>query len=540
MRIEDFQPRKFDLEDYSFIEYYMTVLENLKKMSIKQRHTHESRLCLTDRYYLLRYCCNMGFLESPYMYTQCKFIDDIKFNRGGLDGWIIVWFREGGKSTIANIGENIQNILTDPNKSNLVFSHSAKSAKKFILEPVIGMFENNEKLKKLYPNVLYRNPQREAKLWSIDGGYIFKRSTNRIEPTLFAAGIDAPPTGSHFDNICDDDIVAEQTVQTDDRMAKTIDEYQHTLSIGRNIDLPNTPRSSRWYIDTIYDGNDCSCFLIDSGEYKVDLLPWHNGDRITPLAHSYEGISKLRGKMSPYIFSCQYECNPIAASKRKFPEFLHHYDRRHEAWNHIGICDPAGGFKTKRDHDPDRTAMSVVGRDELSNEYLVDSVYDCIDLRTRIKKMFDFTRKYKIKEWHYEKASMNADINEIERWMAKTGIYFELIPYIPVDNKEYRIERDVISRVANGILKFPKHLYYTNAEGQMIDVIDDVMKVEMKAFPAGKRDDFLDHLAQLGATSIYGNDSEPTPETRAVHKPRNPKKAAIDTLDSLDDVPVYI
>jgi hypothetical protein len=153
--------------------------------------------------------------------------------------------------------------------------------------------------------------------------------------------------------------------------------------------------------------------------------------------------------------------------------------------------------------------------------------------------MFDLTRRYRIRQWWYEKSSMNADISEIERHMTKTGLYFDLIPYIPVDNKEYRIERHVISRVENGTLKFPRHFFYEDSEGHNLDLIEDVMKVEMRSFPHGKHDDFLDMLAQLGEAPEFGRDSEPAPQTAYVHKPMNPSKAAKNTLESVD-VPSYI
>ncbi|PIW33319.1 MAG: hypothetical protein COW28_04135, partial [bacterium (Candidatus Ratteibacteria) CG15_BIG_FIL_POST_REV_8_21_14_020_41_12] len=63
---------------------------------------------------------------------------------------------------------------------------------------------------KAFPDVVWRNPKRDAPLWSLDEGLVFKRKTNRKEPTISAWGLtEGMPTGLHFERRVYDDIVTE-------------------------------------------------------------------------------------------------------------------------------------------------------------------------------------------------------------------------------------------------------------------------------------------------------------------------------------------
>jgi predicted phage terminase large subunit-like protein len=475
------------------------------------------------------------------VYFNCQHVDELKRNNHKrLHGYLWLWARELYKTTILNLGQNLQNILEFPKSATLILSNNNSRAKAF-LRPVGLIMENNDALKDHFDDVLFKNPQREAKPWSIDNGYVTRQhDPGRREPTIFASGIEnGGPTGVHCDYICRDDIVDEGSVETVHQMEKTRKEYELTLPLGRNVDVPGMPPAAEWYIATRYHDKDLTGELLRNGDYIPDIMPWHMGDGTTPRVHTYEKIQELKRRLSPYIFACQYELNPTADSKRRFSGRLVYYNQPPAALDYVILCDPAGGFKEKREHNPDYTAMGVVGRDELGNEYFIDGLYDRIDLHTRMARLFQFVKKYRVNNVWYEKSSMNADISEIERMKVKTGLFFNLNPFKPLDNKQYRIERNVMPRIENGILQFPNSFPYTNSEGEHIDLIHGVLRKEMEGFPLGEHDDFLDMLAQLAETDPYGRGSEPLDEALNQIK-RQPRMSKKKQADDCMEAHIYI
>jgi hypothetical protein len=72
-------------------------------------------------------------------------------------------------------------------------------------------FEVNERLKALYSDVLWANPEKEAPRWSLDGGLVVKRRSNPKEQTFEAHGlVKGMPTGSHFKLRIYDDVVTKE------------------------------------------------------------------------------------------------------------------------------------------------------------------------------------------------------------------------------------------------------------------------------------------------------------------------------------------
>lgn len=542
--------REFNLSSWDFVKKYNKIIKDANNVDDVTKMKTYRWMGANDIYFLLRYILSIPgeVVEHPYVYQQCQFVNDLEQNRGGVDKWLFMWFREGYKSTILNWALNIQHMIRFPERTTLMLSNTNPGAKTF-LSVIKQELENNEKLHKFYPEIFWEDPQRECHKagvpWSLDTGITIKRKTVQKEPTIYTAGLlDSLPAKVHSEYLCYDDAVTEKSVETEHKINKTKERLELSFSLGSTTNIGGE-NLCMWFVGTRYDDRDAYGHLIDSGEYKVDIIPWHNGDGETPLAHSKAMIEYKKQTMSPYVFACQYELDPVAANKHKFTGDIHHYSKVHSSWDFILLCDPAGDFKERREHDPDGTAMGVIGRDDLGNEYLVDGIYDHIDLRTRITKMFEFIRRYGIGRVWYEKVSMQADVNEINRWKIDTGLHFTLNEFNPrkFGSKEMRIERTVMPRVENGILKFKDYMPYETADGKRIDLIADVLRPELTRFPHGKHDDFLDMLAQLAAVPGYGrkrigmmDDDVENKENIKGREPRNPSGSSKKISSSL----VYI
>jgi hypothetical protein len=172
--------------------------------------TGERALALEDRYFLLTSVCGRVDLVHPWLYDRCR---EVEANR---DGYLDLWAREHGKSSMITFGGVIQEILADPEITVCIFSHTFGVAKQFVNQIKLE-FEKNAKLLALFPEVLWAEPRSQAPKWSLDDGIVVRRKSNPKEPTLMGSGlVDHMPTGSHFRLRVYDDTVTPESVTTPD------------------------------------------------------------------------------------------------------------------------------------------------------------------------------------------------------------------------------------------------------------------------------------------------------------------------------------
>ena len=87
-------------------------------------------------------------------------------------------------------------------------------------------FEANVSLQKLFPDILYDKPQRDAVKWSEEKGLQVKRASNAKEATIESHGlVDGMPTGAHFRLRVYDDVVTLESVSTPEQVKKTSDAW---------------------------------------------------------------------------------------------------------------------------------------------------------------------------------------------------------------------------------------------------------------------------------------------------------------------------
>ena len=109
--------------------------------------------------------------------------DRIREVQADPDGNMDLWCREHGKSSIITFGLTIQDILNNPEERIGIFSHTRPMAKDH-MKPVKYELQENSKLKALFPDILYANPEKQAPKWSEDEGITVKRRGNYTEETV--------------------------------------------------------------------------------------------------------------------------------------------------------------------------------------------------------------------------------------------------------------------------------------------------------------------------------------------------------------------
>lgn len=223
------------------------------------------------------------------------------------NGYLDLWFREGGKSTIITIALTIQDILRDPEITVGIFSHTKSIAKSF-LRAIKREFETNTVLKDCFSHVLFADPVADAPKWSEDAGIVVKRKGNPPEATIEAHGlIDGMPTGRHFQLRVYDDCLTAESVSTPDQMRKVIDALDMSNNLGKIGGI-------RRMIGTRYKLGDAYEEYIKRGVVKARIYPATDNGRTdgNPVFHTEEQWETKLQEMSPAIIASQMLQNPLA------------------------------------------------------------------------------------------------------------------------------------------------------------------------------------------------------------------------------------
>ena len=172
------------------IEGYRLMMEEALRRDEVDLVTRE--LALNDLFFLLVYVLGVDFANNDWVFARCREVQEEP------DGFLDIWSREHFKSTVITFALTIQDILCDPTITVGIFSFNRPIAKAFMRQ-IKWQFESNQKLKDLFPDILYQEPEKESPMWSEDNGIVVKRSSDPKEATIEAWGVeDSQPTSKHF------------------------------------------------------------------------------------------------------------------------------------------------------------------------------------------------------------------------------------------------------------------------------------------------------------------------------------------------------
>lgn len=419
------------------------------------------------------------------------------------DGRLDLWSREHYKSAIITYGKTIQDILASHGDDSMkawggreitvgIFSHTRGIAKRF-LRQIKFEFEQNEKLKEWFPDVLYDNPHKQSPKWSEDEGIVVKRKSNPAEATIEAWGVvDGQPIGKHFFLLVYDDIVVPESVTTPDMISKTSDMLALSFALGAE-------GGRRRFIGTRYHQNDAYKTVIDRGTAKprIHLLTKDGTADGEPVLRSKEWVAEKRRDMGPYIFSCQMLQNPTADTSQGFnPDWLKYHDgMKREGLNVYLLFDPAGSKSKNNDY----TAGWAIGLGPDENVYILDMVRDRLNLTQRTALVMNWHKKYKPQRAdgvRYEKYGLQSDIEHIKDVQKASNYRFDITEVGGQISKTERIKR-LVPYFEQGRIYLPRSLHYTGSDGKMTDLVQDFIEQEYKAFPVPSHDDMLDALARM-------------------------------------------
>lgn len=497
---------------------------------------------LCDRFYFLTRVLNVGMIFRSYkpawIYERCREVE------ANPDGCLDLWAREHWKSTIITIAGSLQECAKDSTLYQTldqpdsyyrgpgqeitigIFSHNTAIARDFVRRIKLEM-EQNARLKRLYSDVFWNEPEKEAPAWALDHGLILKRQSNPTEATISGWGlVDGLPTSKHFRLMIYDDTVTEKSVTTPEMIIKTTLAWELSSFLSAQVDPEREPR--KWHIGTRYNYADTYQTMLDRKAVKARVYPATKDGTMDgePVLLSPDQWAKKKRDNSPATVACQLLQNPIAGEQQEFkPEWMRKYEVRPEIINVAILVDPANSKKKGSSN----TAMAVLGIDQAWNKYLLDGACHKMNLGERWNYLKGFHKKWikakgvQVVVIGYEKYGMQADIEHYEQMMqiekyafpiqevswtrntteqAKDDRIRRLIPdhqnwkfFYPYEGEPTRTQMEYEER-GKGFL-VAKPIKRKDHEGQFYNLVEYLVRNEYLFFPATTRKDFMDAMSRV-------------------------------------------
>jgi len=418
----------------------------------------QALLGCNDRYFLLTGLNGRVDALHPWLFDRCREVER------DPDGYIDLWARFHYKSTLITFAGVQQEIFCDPEITVAIFSVVKPVAAAF-LNQIKEEFENNDRLKDVYPDVLYRNPRgrgpdgRPAK-WGSARGITVKRKSNPKEATIEAHGlIDGQPTSRHFRLHVYDDVVTQDYL-SEDQIAKTTARWEMADNLGSHLGV------RKWMPGTRYHFADTNGVIIERKSLKPRVYPATDDGTLTgkPVFISVERWEQIKRDQRSTV-SAQMLQNPIAGNEATFnSKTLRGYDVIPAVLNVYILCDPSKGSSDRSD----RSAIPVIGVDQAGNKYLLDGARHRMKLSERWSFIKAMRRKWmahpgvQMVKVGYERYGMQVDLEVIEDMMQREGEHFEIIE-LNTPNQGSHSKDDRIARLEpdfrNGLFHLPVVTY---------------------------------------------------------------------------------
>ena len=280
---------------------------------------------------------------------------------------------------MGTIAYSIQRILQNPNIRILIASETLNQAQKFLSE-IKGHFQS-ERFKQFYGNMVADTGWKEGEIT------IATRKQNKKEPTITTAGCDVVRTGMHYDEIIVDDCHSQKNVTNYEQIEQVKNWYRLLLSMLE-------PNGVITVIGTRWDFNDLYATIQNELADDYDILvrkAVENGKLFFPTRLTQEFLDAQRKEQGEYIYSAQYDLNPIPTSLQTFKEQdICFYETVPDDLTVYMACDPS--LTEDEREKGDYTAIAVVGIDKQNNWYILDLINEHLSPDQINQKLFELYR----------------------------------------------------------------------------------------------------------------------------------------------------
>jgi predicted phage terminase large subunit-like protein len=281
-------------------------------------------------------------------------------------------------------------------------------------------------------------------------------------------------------------------------MAKTMSQLEMSYNLG-------SVGGTRRFVGTRWHWSDAYRTIIDRGTAKPRLHPGkENSEETGKSVYWPEEVHQAKRRdMGPYSYASQILLNPRADALQGFERsWLRYYKQvvmgKWMRMSRYILVDPSSSKKKSSDF----TAMGVICLGTDGNYYLADGIRDRLNLTERAERLFQLHRKWKIRNpVRYEKYGMQADIEHIKSRQEAENYRFDIVEVGGQTKKEDRIGR-LIPIFEQGKFYIPEHLFYTDYQKVVRDLVRDFIEEEYAPFPVGLHDDFLDMLSRIAEPEL--------------------------------------
>jgi hypothetical protein len=474
-------------------EYYRKELMKAHRKGEEARDALMRKFCLEDLYFLCVYVLGWEHMRTDWDFARCW---EVYWEP---DEHLDLWAREHRKTSIITTGKTIQEILEDPELTFGFFAFNTTIAEDMLFA-IMQELESNEKLKALFPDVLWADPKKEAPSWSKQKGILVKRKSNRRERTIEAWGlVDSQPTGKHYDRLIFDDLVTDKNVTTPEQVQKVIRGWELSQNLGVTPIEGVTKGGVRRYIGTRYSHDDPYSEIIRrnvvtlreyAGEYKDKDGNWMG---IGPL-WGRDVIGMKRTTMGPRTYACQILQRPEEASHGVFERsFVRPWSaENYRNMNLYLFADPAG----ERKKGSDRTAIMIIGLGADRNYYWVTGVRRQMGYAERKALIFKWNQDYPILINFIEVHGKDTEIVGMREEMQRLNFHFDIEKLSDPTPKKDRIS-DWISLCKEGRFFFPNHIGHRSDEGVDENLVNVIIEEEALRWPAILHEDGIDCLSHI-------------------------------------------
>jgi predicted phage terminase large subunit-like protein len=463
--------------------------------SLRLSHEAEATLGANNTYYLCKYILGYEKLNNDFHVHICKWYDEHLY-----EPQIQLHPRGHYKTTMFTVAGHIRLSILYPNITMLILTNTVANAESFIGEAKAHHMEN-PKFRSLYPKCKIDGMRQAGKAFSFNTP---ARNKIRRMPTFEAASIDQKIVSRHYDKLHFDDIVDKENTNTAELRRKNRESYTAALSccdVKTKNGIPwHHVIGTRWHMDDTYH----HLLEIDLKENKFHkrltsayykAIDPDTGEKQTkllfPEEFSFEQLEYIKASYErdgSNLFSCLYLNDPVPSNEAVMdPRNLREYDDRDSEFkkmlmNTVMTVDPAPSSAASRG---DPTVISVFSMDSESNIYIREVRRGRWPLHEIIEHIFDAHRTWRPMRTGIEVVSFSRWLQHaLEREMMLKGYHFVIDSIVRSSHatKSDRQER-CIYPLRNGKVFIRKN----EPEERMI-------KKELREFPRGRYDDFLDTL----------------------------------------------
>jgi len=403
---------------------------------------------------------------------------------------IYLCYRAFFKSTIVTKVHSLQLLLNFPN-IRICLLHNKQDNSSDNLMTIKNYFRSTE-VGRLFPECV---PQ--GKEWGNLSGFSLANKTDiaRSEENIEAIGVGTEITGKHWDIAKKDDMVTEDSINTEEQIKKTSD-YDDRFNVGHFADSKYKIQD---YSGTRYSFADLYHKKINEPGMKVIKIPLTtNGVPTHPERFDLLDIQKIKESIQPWVYNCQMELNPNDPSRMQFNQgMIQYWDKLALELNYYMLCDPASAKKKHSDY----TAILIIGivKNQKGDtlKFIVDGIRDRLNPKQRVDMAIELAKKWKIKGCGWEAIGFQeTDCVYLEEKRRQERLFFDL-----VEIKSHQSAKE--DRVRSLMPQYDNHEWFWPAKGRIVNHgffdgknydLTENMEYEILKFPFGEHDDLIDAM----------------------------------------------